>query len=329
MARSILVMVVLGLLALPAPTGSGDERAQRAAVSERPAGTLVFTFGSNRLTAIDVATGRRTVRRVSDVAACGPQMHVTGGHVIFAGVERGRTVVFSAPVTLNRRPTRLGAAHAFVPSATPGRVWLAGVDCDRTAMTGVREVTVDGDVTQESRQRVPGTWLAAAVPGGLVVPSGRDFVVWSPSTGDTTPPLGLAAVTAAHGRVLAGCTAASRCRGLAIRDATTLGGVEPRLESDSEIDFGAAFSPDGSLLAAPVRSGRRWRVVLVDTSTGEATVIPGSFTRHYPELRWAASTGWLFARTGPRRLMAYRPGMSRATRLPFRAPRGAAGYVAG
>ena len=42
----------------------------------------------------------------------------------------------------------------FVASATDGRVWLAGTDCDRRRMVGVREVTVDGDVTVESDHRM-------------------------------------------------------------------------------------------------------------------------------------------------------------------------------
>ena len=42
------------------------------AVSERPAGTLVYVSGSNRLTAIDVASGRRRVRRVASLAALRP-----------------------------------------------------------------------------------------------------------------------------------------------------------------------------------------------------------------------------------------------------------------
>ena len=50
---------------------------------------------------------------------------------MFAGLRRGRTTVFAAPLALDRPPVRLGAAHAYVPSATDGRVWLAGVDCDR------------------------------------------------------------------------------------------------------------------------------------------------------------------------------------------------------
>ncbi len=325
MARLIGLAVVVGLLALPAGAG----RAPEAAFSERPAGTLVFAFGSNRLVAVDVATGRRTVRRISGVAACAPQMHVTGGHVIFAGIRRGRTVVFAAPVTLERRPTRLGTAHAYLPSATPGRVWLAGTDCDRAAMVGVREVTVGGRVTQESARRVPGSWLPAAVRGGLVVQRERTFAVWDPRTGRRGPRLALEAVIGARGDVVAGCAPRSGCTRIAIQDAATLRTVVPRLESEGEIDLGAAFSPDAAWVAAPVRAGRRWSVAIVDTATGRATVVPGSGAGHYPELSWAASSGWLFARTGPRRLIAYRPGLSRAVALAFRAPRGASSFVAG
>ena len=61
-------------------------------------------------------------------------------------------------------------------------MWLAGLDCDRPAMVGAREVTVGGRVTVASRRRVPGSWLAAAVHGGLVVQRGRSLLVWDPST---------------------------------------------------------------------------------------------------------------------------------------------------
>jgi hypothetical protein len=130
MARVLLTLAVAVLLVLLAAQGGAE-----SVRGERPAGTLVFSFGTDRLMSIDVASGRRTARKVSSVAACGPQMFVTGGHVVFAGVRNARTVVFSAPVALDRRPTRLGTAHVFVPSATEGRVWLAGVTCTRNAMS--------------------------------------------------------------------------------------------------------------------------------------------------------------------------------------------------
>ena len=113
-------------------------------------------------------------RRVRSLPACGAELFVTGDHIVFSAVVKGATTVFSIPLTLDRRPARLGTAHVFVPSATDGRVWLAGTDCDWTEMVGVREVAVDGEVTFESAARVPGDWVAGAVPDGLVVLDERD-----------------------------------------------------------------------------------------------------------------------------------------------------------
>ena len=324
----------MALAAVLAASGCGGGSPRAAApqsrVSEQPAGTLVYVSGSNRLTAVDVATGRRRVRRVPSVASCGPELHVTAGHVVFAGVQRGRTTVFAAPVSLARPPVRLGAAHAFVPAATEGRVWLAGLDCDRPAMVGVREVTVGGRVSVASRRRVPGSWLAAAVRGGLVVQRGRSLLVWDPSTGRTLRRLPLAAVTEAHGHLIVGCTARSRCRDLAIVDAATARSVVARPPRRRHLDVGVALSPDGKLLAAPVRQKRRWSVALVDTRSGATAIVRGSQSgTTYPQLSWSRSSGWLFIRARGGRVLAHRPEASRAVRLPLRLPHEAAAFAAG
>jgi hypothetical protein len=330
MARSAIVCMVAtaGLLA----GCGGAETATRGApgpiATERPAGTIVFASDGNRLTAIDVASGRRTSRRVGSIPACGAQLFVTGGHIVFSGVLKGLTTVFSMPVSLDRRPTRLGTAHMFVPSPTDGRVWLAGTDCDRRAMVGVREVAVDGEVTFESDRRVPGSWVAAATSGGLVFNRGRTLFVWDPGTGRTSRP-GLEAAFGSHGNLLAGCAEASDCRDLAIVDTGTARTVVARPSGRHELDMDAEFSPDGSLLATAARAGRRWSVALVDARSGTHTIIPGSRTGStYPELRWASSSGWLFIRAGSR-LKAYRPGAPRAETLPLRPPRSAIAFAAG
>ena len=326
MARALTLLLFVGLgLAVVLISGRGSS----AGVSvQAPAGTLVFTAGTNRLTAIDVASGRRTVLKVPSVAACGPQMHVTGGHVIFAAVEDERTVVFSAPVALDQPPRRLGTAHAFVPSATEGRVWLAGVSCTRNAMVGVREVTVDGRVTQESRRHVPASWLAAAAPGGLVLQRSRELAVWDPGTGRSGRPLALQAVAASGGPLLAGCAAGPHCSGLSVVDATSGRRVDAQRLRGHDLEQDARFSPDRKLLAAPARSGRRWSVALVDTRSGRTALVRGTRSRQYPQLSWAASSGWLFVAQG-RRMLAFLPGRPRAVELRFRAPRRAIGFVAG
>jgi hypothetical protein len=299
-----------------------------AGSGETPAGTLVSIVRSNRLTAIDAASGRRTVRRVRAVASCGTELFQTGGHIIVAGVIESRTVVFSVPLSLDRPPRRLGSAHAYVPSATAGRVWLAGVDCSRKRMVGVREVTVDGEPTLASGRRVPGSWIPGAVKGGLVVQRGRALYIWDPRADGTGHRLDLDAVIATQGNLLVGCAAGSNCGELAILDTSSATEVRPRLESH-RLESDAAISPDGSLVAVPARANRRWSVALVNTRDGTTSIVPGSDTGDsYPELSWAASTGWLFFRAGTE-VMAYRPGEPRAVKLPVRLRRDAIGFVAG
>jgi hypothetical protein len=264
------------------------------------------------------------------LASCGPELHVTAGHVVFAGVRRGRTVVYSVPVSLDRAPSRLGAAHAFVPSATEGRVWLAGVDCSRRAMIGAHEVTIDGQVTQTSDRRVPGTWLEGAVDGGLVVfRSRRRLEVWDPRTGGTRR-LPLEGTAEGHGSLLVGCAPGSRCRRLLVFDTRTGDRVRPRPPRSYRLDPGVRFSPDGSFIAAPAVSGKRWSVALVDTRDGTTRIVPGSSTGEvYPSLAWSASSGRLFFSARAGRIGAYRPGEERARRLPFRLPGNALAFMAG
>ena len=126
-----------------------------------------------------------------------------------------------------------------------------------------------------------------------------------------------------EGSLLTGCAAGSECNELAIHDSAS-GRTVP---VHGDLDLGGIFSPDGAWLATAARTGRRWRVALVDVRTGTHTIVRGSRTgKSYPELRWARS-GWLFIRDG-RRVRAYLPGAPRAERLPIRLPRSAAAFAA-
>jgi hypothetical protein len=328
--RFVLVIVLAAapvLLVAPAAQLPAAPVRSSAGPVEAPAGTLVSIVRSNRLTAIDVASGRRTVRQVRAVAGCGPELFQTAGHIVFAGFVDTRTVVFSIPLSLDRPPRRLGSAHAFVPSATEGRVWLAGVDCSSNRMVGVREVKVDGEPTAASERRVPGSWVHGAVTDGLVVQPGRTLYVWDPEAG-TRRRLDLDAVTATHGDLLVGCAQGSNCRELAILGASDATEIRaPHHGHRPQPD--AAISPDGSLIALPARANRRWSVALVDARDGTTSIVPGSDTGDsYPELSWAPSTGWLFFRAGAE-VMAYLPGQPRAVKLPFRLGPDAVGFVAG
>jgi WD40 repeat protein len=314
------------LLALLVVGCGGAERAVSEPAAPEPAGTLVVLSDRNRLTTVDVASGRRATRRVRSLPACSADLFVTGGHVVFSAVVNGVTTVYSLPLSLDGRPTRLGTAHTFGPSPTDGRVWLAGTDCDRSEMVGVREVSVDGRVTGDSDRRVPGNWVSAAVPDGLVTSRNRRVHVWDPATGRTGEPLGLEMAWHAHGRLLSGCPTGSDCDELAVLDTAT--GKTVRARGPHRLDPFATFSPDGSLLAAPARDGRRWSVALVDVRTGSVTAVRGSSAGEwYPEVSWSAG-GWLFIRAGFR-VKAFRPGAARAVLLPTRLPRTTIGFAAG
>jgi hypothetical protein len=331
MARSAIVSAVVtgGLVAALLSAGDAETPAPaRVAATERPAGTIVFASDSNRLTAIDVATGRRVARRIRSVPGCGGQLFVTGGHVVFSGELKRRTTVFSVPLALDRAPTRLGAAHQFAASATDGRVWLAGTDCDRTSMHGVREVTIDGQVTFESDRRVPAEALAGAVPDGLLVSRRRALGVWDPATG-TDRAVGLEWAFGIEGNMLAGCATGSDCGKFVIVDSASGRTVPVHASGRRVLEMGGTFSPDGTLLATPARMGHRNAVALVDARTGTHTIVPGSRTgKIYPDVRWARSTGWLFIRDG-RRVRAYRPGAPRAQTLPIRLPRALMAFTVG
>jgi hypothetical protein len=320
MARIALVSFLVAAVL----SGCGEAQAPRAAVTERPEGTIVFLTDDNRLTAIDVASGQRVTRRIRSVPSCGAELYTTGGHIVFSGVIKGSTTVFSIPLTLDRRPRRLGVAHAFVPSTTDGRVWLAGSDCDRTRMVGVREMTVGGEVTFENDRPVPAETVVGAVPEGLVVSRGSTMSIWDPVTGAARG-AGLGWAFGIEGPLLAGCVAVDACNELTIVD-TGSGRTVP---VPGRLDMGGRFSPDGAWLATAARNDRRWRVALVDTSSGASRIISGSRTgKVYPDVRWSRTSGWLFIRAG-RRVLAYRPGASRAERLPIRVPEWALGFTVG
>jgi hypothetical protein len=319
MARALILL--LGL----AVAGCGAAPERPATAPETPSGTIVYVSERNRLNALDVATGRRVSRRIAAVAECGPQMYVIGGRIVFAGYRGGRTTVYSIPMALDRRPTRLGSAHAFVPSTRDGRVWLLGTSCTRRHMTGVREVTVDSEVTMASDRRVPGEWVAGAVDGGIVVHRERALVVWDPATGRTLRPLDLDVIGEARGGLIAGC--APGCDELALLDAVTGRRVPLRKDPGYRLYPAAKFSPDGALVATTVVTDRRWRVALVDARDRSHTLVPGRWRTTYPEIGWTAS-GWLLIRNG-RVVSAYRPGAGRPIELPFRLPKSVPTFVTG
>jgi Tol biopolymer transport system component len=80
------------------------------------------------------------------------------------------------------------------------------------------------------------------------------------------------------------------------------------------------FSPDGRLLAVPVRTGSTWQLALVDVGAGTATRITGAAVQQDSVIvDWSAAGETVFlagGRRGDQKIFAYRLGTASARRLP-------------
>jgi hypothetical protein len=82
------------------------------------------------------------------------------------------------------------------------------------------------------------------------------------------------------------------------------------------------FSPDGELLAVPVRTGPTWQLALVDVGAATATRITGAAVQQDSVfVDWSASGETVFlagGRRGDQTIFAYRLGTASARRLPVK-----------
>jgi hypothetical protein len=125
-----------------------------------------------------------------------------GGGLVFYG----RDGPYALPGSLAGGSRRIHRGLYFVPSATPGRVWVAIQDPRRPGLRLVRrvvEVTTAGTPVVASRHRPPTRNIVAAVRAGLVVETTRGMSVWDPRTGRTVRTLPGAFPAAVRGNLVA------------------------------------------------------------------------------------------------------------------------------
>jgi len=305
------------LVAITVLTACAARDEPRAAAADP---TLVYLAGDGELTVVDVAAGTsRTVALPARFGGDPPYRIVRAGGrlVLWAG-----SAVYTVDLELRSLPTKLADAWFFLPSAAPGRVWLALLDREspETArrLRAVREVTVDGNVTVSDVAPPEGRWPAAAVDGALVFEKDGVLEVWDPSTRTVTRVLRGEAPAVGFGTLLPWCSG----------DYETLHVTDVRTGQDVAVSappryatfdcWSAAFSPDGSLLAVPLAeaSGAR-ALALVDLDRRAVRVVEGSrVDEGYVFVAWASDGDSVFISGGERfearTLVPYRIGSERA-----------------
>jgi len=283
----------------------------------RPDGLLVLeVLSPERVMVADPRTGATRRRRVPGGTFCHGPVHVIGDRVVLSGLSGPRPTARSLPLTLTGPGRSLGTAETFTASSTPGRAWIGRWERPRTwsnterVRGSLREVDAAGRVVARTTLRMP-AWasLEAVVDGAFLLSHGGGFSLRRPGATRTFRDAWLVAAGASR---VAWCRGG--CRRLRVwgRDAEVT--LDPPAGIRPWLGGRAAFSPDGSRLAAPVRARGRDRVAVIDLASGAWRLVPGRLAE-YRSVAWSPSGRWLYF-TGPRdRVLAWSGGP--AVRLPI------------
>ena len=322
----------LVILALTAACGGGESRS----AATTPSGERLFLFGYPKadpgaVDAVHLYTldpgQERPVRRDLPKLGIGDPLeviHATEGRLVYYG-SHGTT--FSIDVALSETPRRLGASLYFVPSATPGRVWLRSTPRSNpqpARRIGIREVGVDGRTFVDGEMTRPpcrGAWIVAAVRRAVLcqVGSPAGMVAASPRTGKRLGQVrGATFPLATGGDLVAAC--GEPCPRLQVRDPIAKTGFAlphgPAFRW--EAGYEGAFTPDQSLLAVPVRraEAHRYRdngraIALVDVGAREAHLIDGSTIRRGAPVTFSSTGETLFWVDEEGAVTEYRPAEGR------------------
>jgi hypothetical protein len=307
----------------------GSHAAAPAAVAGQP---RLFLAGDGELWVADVGAG--SVRHL-DMPQLGPgdppyRILRRGDKLVLSGGGGAYTLDPAADPTLR---VLVGDAWFFIPSAYPDRIWVGVLDPGSPAterrLAAVREVAVDGRVTVADVRPPGGRWPVAATGNGLVFqrPDGQ-LEVWDPARAAVVGRLPGEFPVASHGNQLAWCR--RDCARLQVTDVKTWRDVEvapPAGTLGFEV-YSGAFSPDGKLIAVPVRrdpwrttQDPTWQLALVDVRVGTATLVEGTTAHGYVFVDWSPSGRTVFMSSGDRfeqrRIIEYRLGGAGATWLPI------------
>jgi hypothetical protein len=151
---------------------------------------------------------------------------------------------------------------------------------------------------------------------------GDQLELWNPLTGKVLRRLPGDYSVASHGDLLAWCR--QSCGRLHITNVATGKEIQVRPPAGATgfAPEKGVFSPDGKLIAVPVRTGPTWQLAVVDVGAGTATRIKGAAVQQDSVfVDWSASGETVFiagGRRGDQRIFEYRLGTASARRLPVK-----------
>jgi hypothetical protein len=341
---------VVGLLLLPglalglwlavrsSPQPPAPPPAATSGPVSRAGEARLFLAGDGELWVVDVAGASVRHRPLPQLSPGDPPYRI---------VRRGDKLVLWSYQTLTLDPsgtvaqprTLVRDSWIFIPSAVPDRIWVGILDPDspetERRLVAVREVAVDGQVTVGDVRPPGGRWPVAATSSALAFQSqgsgqgGDQLELWNPRTGKVLRRLPGEFPVASHGDLLAWCR--QSCARLQVTNVATGKEIQVRPPAGA---FGFApyqgvFSPDGKLLAVPVRSDSapttqdpKWRLALVDVEKGTATLVQGPTLQGYVFVDWSPAGTTVFITGGDRfkerTIFEYRLGTASARRLPVK-----------
>ena len=296
-----------------------------------PGEARLFLAGAGELWIVDVAGGSARHRSL-------PQL--SGGDPPYWIVRRGDKLALWSYQTLTLDPgssaaqpsTLVRDSWIFIPSAAPDRIWVGILDLTspetERRLKAVREVTIDGRVTVADVRPPQGRWPGGATSSALAFqshgsgPGGDQLELWNPLTGKVLRRLPGEFPVASHGDLLAWCR--QPCARLHVTNVATGKEIQVRPPADATgfAPEKGVFSPDGKLLAVPVRTGPTWQLAVADVGAGTATRITGAAVQQdYVFVDWSASGDTVFlagGRRGDQMIFAYRLGTASAQRLPVK-----------
>jgi hypothetical protein len=317
MARraTLATTAILAASLVAASAGGGPAP---GASPEQPSEKLVLALlNPERAEVVDLRSRRRARRRLPGGTLCYAPLAVSGGHLILPGLRRRGIVALALGLGLKGRARLVARGDMFLPSASEGRIWTVHFRSGRMlgSLSWLREVSVDGQTILVSHRQTPGSNVVDAADDGLIFERRGRLLVWDPRRGVVVRRLPGDFVLATHGHEVATCSS---------RNCTRLNvvgrGQKQAFTPGQELAEGGAFSPDGRLLAVPVRAGRRTRILVVDLDTRAVRAVPSARMGDYAPLTWSRSGQSLYFVGADGRLMSYRPGAASSKWLRMRFP---------